>query len=315
MANKSLFENTDYRSFNVILVGAESQDEVSLNRLLKITHYRARRYQLTSIATDMDMDQARKLISDADIIIVNVNNPEAIFIWSRLASRIPAHKRKPVIRITREKRPKSAPNLTISWPINPTRVIQILDRYTIDHLNFIPEFEIGGDAPAAENVVVLPRHTRQPSPSDKSPTSSDLPALSRRKPPLTQCFYKALIADDSLAVRRQLELEFTRLGCDLKTVSDGDSALHAAQTEYYDIIFLDVIMPGMDGYSVCKGIRRNSKNRHTPVILLTSKSSRFDKLKGKMSGCDTYLTKPINHNEFCSVTEQHLKAPTGLDIS
>jgi len=65
-------------------------------------------------------------------------------------------------------------------------------------------------------------------------------------------------------------------------------------------------MPGMDGYAACKSIKRTSLNKNTPVVMLTSKSSSFDKFKGMLAGCDTYLTKPINHNEFKQVTEKHL---------
>lgn len=291
MAQKPLSENTDYRSFRVTLIGADRRDEITLERLLGITRYRTRRYQLTSVAIDAALDYAQDVVRSSEIIMVNINSPEAIFLWSRLASTLPPQQRKPVIRITREKQPKSDPNLTVSWPINPTRVIQTLDRYTVNHLNFVPEFEIGNDNGVSAKVVSLPK--RQ-SPASNQPQRESAPL-------------KALVADDSLAVRRQLEMEFEHLGCALTLVSDGDAALEAARKERFDIIFLDVIMPGLDGYSVCKGIRRDALNRQTPVVLLTSKSSRFDKLKGKMSGCDTYLTKPINHNEFCSITERHLR--------
>jgi len=296
MGSRPLSENTDYRSFSVVLIGAESRDEISLNRLMGITRYRTRRYKLTSVPADGDLTQARRLAAAADIVMVNINNPEAIVTWSRIASKLPREHRRPVIRITREKNAQTNPDLTIVWPINPTRVIQTLDRYTIEHLNFLPEFEIGNDSPDSGAVVNLPR-TRTPAGVATQQASKVQPAVAR----------KALVADDSLAVRRQLELEFEHLGCELKMVADGEAALAAAQQEHYDIIFLDVIMPGMDGYSVCKGIRRTQKNRQTPVVLLTSKSSHFDKLKGKLSGCDTYLTKPINHNEFCSIAEQHLQ--------
>ena len=92
----------------------------------------------------------------------------------------------------------------------------------------------------------------------------------------------------------------------LDSVADGDAAVKATEQEKYDVIFLDVVMPGLDGYSVCKNIRRSALNKTTPVIMLTSRSSKFDKLKGILAGCDTYLTKPINHNEFKEITQKHL---------
>lgn len=291
MTQRTAPTSNDFRVFQVALVGAEQKDQITFNRLLGITRYRARRYQLIPVATNLNMETAARALTRSDIVILNINNPEAILFWSRVASKIPEQRKRPVLRITREKNITTNSSLTISWPINPTRVIQILDRYTVDHLNFIPEFEIGGKG--SDNVVPLP------VPSTSAPSRSHSPQSGAQR--------KALVADDSLAVRRQLEIEFERMGCELTVVADGDAALAAAQKTQYDIIFLDVIMPGLDGYSVCKSIRRTELNRKTPVVMLTSKSSHFDRIKGKLSGCDTYLTKPINHNEFCSVTEQHFQ--------
>lgn len=292
MTQRTASKPNNFRIFHVALIGAEQKDQVTFSRLLGITRYRARRYQLIPVGTHLNLEMAAQALSRSDIIILNINNPEAILFWSRLASKIPEQRKRPLLRITREKNVKTNASLTLSWPINPTRVVQILDRYTVDHLNFIPEFEIGGSANASGEVVSLP-------------VSSG--ASSRRHSPSPGTLRKALVADDSLAVRRQLEIEFERMGCDLTVVADGEAALAAAQQTSYDIIFLDVIMPGLDGYSVCKSIRRTELNRKTPVVMLTSKSSHFDRIKGKLSGCDTYLTKPINHNEFCSVAEQHFR--------
>ncbi|WP_051235629.1 response regulator [Marinimicrobium agarilyticum] len=293
MTQRTATKTHDFRVFHVALIGAEQKDQITFSRLLGITRYRARRYQLIPVATHLSLDVAAQALNRSDIIILNINNPEAILFWSRLASKIPEKRKRPVLRITREKNINTNSSLTLSWPINPTRVVQILDRYTVDHLNFIPEFEIGGSANASGEVVSLP--------------VSGSGAPSRNPSPTPGTLRKALVADDSLAVRRQLEIEFERMGCDLTVVADGEAALAAVKKAHYDIIFLDVIMPGLDGYSVCKSIRRTELNRKTPVVMLTSKSSHFDRIKGKLSGCDTYLTKPINHNEFCSVTEQHFR--------
>lgn len=293
MTQRTATNSHDFRVFHVALIGAEQKDQITFSRLLGITRYRARRYQLVPVATHLNLEAAAQALGQSDIIILNINNPEAILFWSRLASKIPEQRKRPVLRITRDKNIKASSSLTLSWPINPTRVIQILDRYTVDYLNFIPEFEIGGPVSTSGEVVPL--------------SASSTPKPSRSHLPKQGALRRALVADDSLAVRRQLEIEFERMGCELTVVADGEAALSAAQQAHYDIIFLDVIMPGLDGYSVCKSIRRTELNRKTPVVMLTSKSSHFDRIKGKLSGCDTYLTKPINHNEFCSVTEQHLQ--------
>ena len=76
--------------------------------------------------------------------------------------------------------------------------------------------------------------------------------------------------------------------------------------KHYDIIFLDVVLPGMDGYQVCKNIKRNPVIKHTPVVMLTSKSSPFDKVRGSMAGCNAYLTKPVDYDKFHHVLDQFM---------
>ena len=74
----------------------------------------------------------------------------------------------------------------------------------------------------------------------------------------------------------------------------------------YDIIFLDVVLPGTDGYQVCKDIRKNPGTRQTPVIMLTSKSSPFDRVRGSLVGCSAYLTKPVDYNAFRAAVSKYL---------
>ena len=92
-------------------------------------------------------------------------------------------------------------------------------------------------------------------------------------------------------------------------VEAGEQALERLDRNHYDIILLDVVMPGVSGYEVCKTIKRNRATKHTPVVMLTGKSSPFDKVKGKLSGCDSYLTKPVKLTEFRNTLERFLKQP------
>ena len=89
--------------------------------------------------------------------------------------------------------------------------------------------------------------------------------------------------------------------------STAEEGIDRLKAMLYDVIFLDVVMPGMDGYTACKRIRQIPNYKNVPIVLLTSKSSSFDKLKGALAGCDTYLVKPINHNNFEDVLKKHFK--------
>ena len=104
---------------------------------------------------------------------------------------------------------------------------------------------------------------------------------------------KVLIVDDSFSVRKYMEQKLPTLHTDpmmMDFADSGKSAMEKIKAVAYDIVFLDVVMPGVDGYKVCKWIK--SVRPDTRIIMLTSKKSPFDKVRGAMSGCDAYLTKP-----------------------
>ena len=110
--------------------------------------------------------------------------------------------------------------------------------------------------------------------------------------------YKALVVDDSQAVRKQVSVALRRAGITAEFAEDAESALQLIGAKNYDILFLDVVLPGKDGYEICKAVKRDKVKKHIPVVMLTGKSSPFDKVKGKLSGCDAYLTKPVSLKEF-----------------
>ena len=101
-----------------------------------------------------------------------------------------------------------------------------------------------------------------------------------------------------------LPLKTNGLSADL--AENGEQALSRLDGANYHIIFLDVIMPGIDGYEACKRIKRDPETKHIPVVLLTGCSTRLDRVKGKMSGCDTYLVKPVSKDEFYQTLRKHL---------
>jgi two-component system, cell cycle response regulator len=74
----------------------------------------------------------------------------------------------------------------------------------------------------------------------------------------------------------------------------------------YALIFLDVVLPGVDGYTLCKTIKKDTQYKHIPVIMLTGKDSPFDRVRGKLARCDMYLTKPVTHEQLQAVIKHHL---------
>jgi two-component system, cell cycle response regulator len=280
--------------FQVAVVGAGANDLEIFSRIFAITRYRPRSYQLKVVSENSSLADLGSA-ANADIFVVNLHSTHAVHCWHRLSALIAEDRRKPVLKISKvTPATETGSEFTISWPINPAKLLQSLDSYTIRHLHYYPEFEIGSEVePSLASVknfkaINLTSHMQQNVHSEDR--------------------LRILVADDSLTVRRQLKMEFDSLNAKLNLVGDGESAVQAAENEQFDVIFLDVVMPGIDGYAACKSIKRSKLNKNTPVVLLTSRSSKFDKLKGMLAGCDTYLTKPINHNEFKAVTEKHINA-------
>ena len=102
-----------------------------------------------------------------------------------------------------------------------------------------------------------------------------------------------MVIDDSNTIRRSAEIFLQQLGCQVILAEDGFDALSKISTELPDIIFVDIMMPKLDGYQTCTLIKRNPRFKATPVIMLSSKDGLFDKARGRMVGSDHYLTKPF----------------------
>jgi len=113
--------------------------------------------------------------------------------------------------------------------------------------------------------------------------------------------YCALVIDDNAAIRKQLEIELRTSGIPSQAAQSGEQALEMIETGNYDLIFLDIMMPGIDGYETCGRIRSNAAYKKTPVIMLSGKTAPLDEVKGVIAGATTYLTKPIKHDQFQQV--------------
>lgn len=118
---------------------------------------------------------------------------------------------------------------------------------------------------------------------------------------------RALVVDDNPTVRMQLVLVLERMGLDCDTAEGGEAALQKLSQQSYSMVYVDVVMPDMDGYRLTREIKRNRDHKLTPVVILTSKSSPFDRARGALAGCDTYLTKPVEVGRLFDATSQCLR--------
>jgi len=118
---------------------------------------------------------------------------------------------------------------------------------------------------------------------------------------------KVLVIDDSKTIRRTAETLLKKAGCTVITAEDGFDALAKIADNNPDIIFVDIMMPRLDGYQACALIKNNSSFKNTPVIMLSSKDGLFDKAKGRIVGSDQYLTKPFSKDELLGAIREHVK--------
>jgi len=123
---------------------------------------------------------------------------------------------------------------------------------------------------------------------------------------------KALVIDDSSVIRRLMGIALDRMGLEADFVENGVDALARLQEKdtHYDIIFLDIMMEGMDGYKVCKFIKSQPDTRDIPVVMLTSRDGAIDKIRGKLAGANHYLTKPVKMSEFRDTIEKFVPIDT-----
>ena len=116
---------------------------------------------------------------------------------------------------------------------------------------------------------------------------------------------KVMVIDDSKTIRRTAETLLKKAGCEVVTATDGFEALSKITDQNPDVIFIDIMMPRLDGYQTCALIKHNQKFRTTPVIMLSSKDGLFDRARGRIVGSEQYLTKPFTKEELLDAIQQH----------
>jgi twitching motility two-component system response regulator PilG len=118
---------------------------------------------------------------------------------------------------------------------------------------------------------------------------------------------KIMVIDDSQTIRRTAETLLEREGYKVFTAQDGFEALSKIADHEPDIIFIDIMMPRLDGYQACALIKGNPRFAKTPVIMLSSKDGLFDRARGRIVGSDQYLTKPFTKDELIGAVRAHSK--------
>jgi twitching motility two-component system response regulator PilG len=116
---------------------------------------------------------------------------------------------------------------------------------------------------------------------------------------------KVLVIDDSNTIRRSAEIFLIQAGCEVILAEDGFDALAKIADYLPEVIFVDVMMPRLDGYQTCALLKKNPRFRDTPVIMLSSKDGLFDRARGRLVGSNEYLTKPFTKDTLLEAVQRH----------
>jgi two-component system cell cycle response regulator len=214
----------------------------------------------------------------ADVVMIDTHDPQAM----RWAAAQPWLQGKAVIWIDGTAAPlgHTVARRPVQWPILPMMLARALEQG--------------------------PKRNTDAAP----PTRMVAPSESTRRP--------VLVVDDSLAVRAYLRSQLEAHGIVVDDAASGEAGVEAAEAGRYACILMDVLMPGIDGYEACRRIKARRRSGDAPaIVMLTAKSSAFDRIRGKMAGCDAYLTKPIDPPQLHEVLARYVAAPAraGLAIT
>ena len=120
---------------------------------------------------------------------------------------------------------------------------------------------------------------------------------------------KVLVIDDSNTIRRSAEIFLRQAGFDVILAEDGFDALAKISDHHPRVIFVDIMMPRLDGYQTCALIKQHPRLKSTPVIMLSSKDGVFDRARGRLAGSDRYLTKPFTKEALIDAVNEYVKPP------
>jgi two-component system, cell cycle response regulator len=258
------------------ILGLNRVERMTVASVCSLTHSRPRGY------TVLPQDRS----GDADIMLVDADDAVACSSWEQSPVRISG---KPALMISRDPSIISDQPYALPRTNFASRLVKILDQITIREFKFLPDMVVSDTNVFDAGLGMTPRAA--------TGVPKDLP--------------RALVVDDSVVVRTKMRtlLELHGLHADL--AEDAEQGLAFMRVNRYAIVFLDVVLPGMDGYAACRQMKANDKNA-PPIIMLTGRDSPFDKIRGVMAGCNRYLTKPIAvdalHKVLREFAAQHVAA-------
>ncbi|MFT5426003.1 MAG: two-component system cell cycle response regulator [Gammaproteobacteria bacterium] len=224
--------------------------------------------------------------SKPEMMIVNFDDSKAVHEWQTLCIQDTDYSSIPVIRVIRA-RARDTENYYTRRPFIATRMLSLFERVAAK------EFASYDDGAFKDDDLLESSSPGQGA--DESGQADD------------KYLSSVLVVDDSLPVRMQMNMALKSYVNKIDMAETGEKALEFIKDNSYDLIFLDVILPGVDGYEICKTIKNDENSKATPVIMLTGNSSAADQVKGTLAGCDSYLIKPVKSDLFKETMARYIQ--------
>lgn len=262
------------RRFIIELIGFADAEKAMLISTFRLTGRRAFFYSEATSPNDR-----------TDIYLASSDNPAAL---KEVAERLP-NAFAPAVLIGRT--PVESEWSRVEKPIHWMRLFEQLDSSMLDALRARAKRKTENDA--KWDGRTLRRAIDKDAPPEEvyvesSPNES------------------VMVVDDSATVRAFMRAKLAPFRFDVDFAENGETAIDMAQAKRYTCIFLDIMMPGIDGYQVCKRIKASSATKNTAVVMLSSKAGTFDKIRGNWAGCDAYLSKPVAEDELLATIAKFL---------
>jgi CheY-like chemotaxis protein len=263
----------------IALLGFETAEEHRLSRIFQILRANERNYKAVRYSSAVR----------SDILLVNYDSPDA---RKKKDTILSTHPHIQLVAVSRLGLLIAAPIYQIKGILIAARVLTVIDKVLVES--------------RAETVLDLPQGLvnsifQQGEEIPKEQVQDTIRNEDKSNLPVSaQNGYSVLVVDDSLAIQKSLELNLSKLP-EISLIDfefSGEGALIKAKSKQYDLIFLDVMMPGIDGYDTCSRLRNMVEYKKTPIVMVSGKTSPLDEVKGVMAGCTTYLTKPVEPESF-----------------
>ncbi len=254
------------KNLKVGLRGFSERNTEKLEKIFQATGNRKRTYSVA------------KLTDQTDLLMVDIDEQTSFDSKYHVDAMNPE---MPVVTVGQSDNPEGS-DYHIKGMLLATRVIRVLDQ-----------------------VEIPAKNSQELVNSEQAPEVGCYVAHSFDADDKTHA-HAVLVVDDSQLMRNIIGLELKKASQPLSVdfAESGEQALAMVAAKSYDFIFLDVVMPGMDGYETCGQIRKINEMKKTPIVMLSAKTSPLDEVKGVMAGCTNYVTKPIKSDEFQNMLDR-----------